>query len=104
MLQKAGIDTKRYKGHSTRGATALAARILGVPLNSIMKQTGWKNLNSFAMYYKKIEKHTSIARVLRHLDWSSLYNQSVLFRHFDGIKIYDDGYTCFGFYLLKCMS
>ena len=52
-LDLAGIDTSKYKGHSTRGASASAARKLGVPINLILKQAGWKNEFSFARYYDK---------------------------------------------------
>ena len=52
-LALAGIDTSKYRSHSTRGATASAAKKLGVPINLIMKQAGWKNEQSFAKFYDK---------------------------------------------------
>ena len=52
-LRMAGIDTSKYRSHSTRGATASAANRLGVPLRLILKQAGWKNQESFARFYNK---------------------------------------------------
>ena len=53
VLELAGIDTGKYGGHSTRGASASAARRLGMSVNLIMKQAGWKAEESFAKYYNK---------------------------------------------------
>ena len=65
ILQKSGIDTKKFKGHSTRGASTSAARLLGSPLNAIMKHAGWRNTTSFAKYYnKRIEKQHNVASTL----------------------------------------
>ena len=52
-MELAGLNVEKYKGHSTRGATASAARRLGVPLNLIMKRASWRNVESFARYYNK---------------------------------------------------
>ena len=41
VLAYAGIDTERYGGHSTRGASTSAAKRLGVPINLILKQASW---------------------------------------------------------------
>ena len=53
VLNKSGLDTSKYKSHSTRGASASAARRLGVPLNLIMKRASWKSAISFAHFYDK---------------------------------------------------
>ena len=53
MLTLVGVDTNRYKGHSTRGASTSAARRLGVPINLILKQASWRSAESFAKYYDK---------------------------------------------------
>ena len=52
-LEISGVDTQKYKGHSTRGATTSAAKRLGVPLNVIMKQASWRSAQSFARFYDK---------------------------------------------------
>ena len=66
MLKVSGIDTERYKGHSTRGASTSAARRLGVPLNLILRQASWKSADSFARFYdKELDKdHTRVAEAL----------------------------------------
>ena len=52
-LSLAGIDTAKYSGHSTRGASASAAKRCGVPINLILRQAGWRNEGSFAKFYDK---------------------------------------------------
>lgn len=52
-LDLAGIDTDRYKAHSTRGAAASTARAMGANLNAIMRNASWKDARSFALYYNK---------------------------------------------------
>ena len=59
ILSMAGIDTSRYKSHSTRGASTSAAKRLGVPINTIMKQASWRSVQSFAKFYdKRLEDDT----------------------------------------------
>ena len=52
-LSAAGVDTAKYKAHSTRGAAASAARAMGANLNAIMRNASWKDAKSFAMFYNK---------------------------------------------------
>lgn len=52
-LEAAGIDTAKYKAHSTRGASASATRSSGVRINLIMKHAGWRCEDSFARHYNK---------------------------------------------------
>lgn len=53
VLSLAGIDTKQFKAHSTRGATASAARDMGVSLNAIMRNASWRDAKTFAVHYHK---------------------------------------------------
>ena len=53
VMRLAGIDTDRYGGHSTRGASTSAAKRLGVPLNLILRQASWRSVQSFAKHYDK---------------------------------------------------
>ena len=53
VLKLSGIDTDKYKGHSTRGAASSAARRLGVPLHLILKQASWRCAESFARFYER---------------------------------------------------
>lgn len=63
-LDLAGIDTKKYRSHSTRGASASATRKAGIRLNLIMKHAGWRCEQSFAKHYNKnidreLARHTA---------------------------------------------
>ena len=49
MLQDAGLGT--YSLHSTRGASATSALLMGLPLNQIVARVGWVNANTFIKYY-----------------------------------------------------
>ena len=56
VLNLAGIDTQRYKGHSTRGASASSAQAMGANLNAIMRTASWRDSHSFAkLYHKSLE-------------------------------------------------
>ena len=56
----AGINTQKYKSHSTRGASVSAAKRLGVPVSLILKQASWKEALSFPRFYDKdIENDTA---------------------------------------------
>ena len=60
ILSLAGLDTNKYKSHSTRGASTSAAKRLGVPINIIMRQASWRSVSSFAKYYnKRLEGETA---------------------------------------------
>ena len=53
VLERAGVNTEKYKSHSTRGASASAARAMGASLNAIMRNASWKDAKSFAIHYHK---------------------------------------------------
>ena len=57
VLADAGIDTVRYGSHSTRGASTSAARVMGVPINTILKQASWKSASSFGRFYNRELEH-----------------------------------------------
>ena len=64
VLQKAGVDTKVYKAHSTRAA-ATSSVYKDVDITTIMKAAGWSNAKTFATYYnKKTEKKTAFGRAV----------------------------------------
>ena len=52
-LQEAGIDTGKYKAHSTRAASTSAAAQRGVPTDTILKAAGWSRMSTFSKFYKK---------------------------------------------------
>ena len=53
VLNRAGIDTNIYKGHSTRAAASSAANKNQVPVSDILTTAGWANENTFRLYYNK---------------------------------------------------
>ena len=54
VLSLAGIiDSSVYTGHSFRSASTSKASRLGVPLDTILSTTDWKNSGTFFKYYKK---------------------------------------------------
>ena len=53
VLEKSGIDTSVFKGHSTRAASASAAATCKVPLSTIMDNAGWSNATTFGRFYRK---------------------------------------------------
>ena len=53
VLRMSGLDTAKFKGHSTRGAAASKAYRIGCNINAIMRLAGWKCSVSFAKHYRK---------------------------------------------------
>ena len=51
MLDLAGIDTKTFKAHSVRGASASAAASAGLTTNQIMKAADWSSESVFQRFY-----------------------------------------------------
>jgi len=52
-MEKAGINTKVFKPHSTRSAAVSKADVRNVPIRDILQKAGWSNTGTFAKYYKK---------------------------------------------------
>lgn len=53
VLRWSGIDTKRFKAHSTRGAATSKACSLGIDMNLLLRQASWKNSETFGRFYNK---------------------------------------------------
>jgi len=53
VLSSAGIDTKKFKPHSTRTAAVSAASNSLVSLDEILSTTGWLPESTFAKFYNK---------------------------------------------------
>ena len=51
MLDLAGIDTKTFKAHSVRGASASAAASAGLTTNQIMNAADWSLESVFQRFY-----------------------------------------------------
>ncbi|XP_046564208.1 uncharacterized protein LOC124273040 [Haliotis rubra] len=52
-LSRAGINTNRFKAHSTRSASVSAAMRSSVPVSDILQRAGWSSAKTFAKYYNK---------------------------------------------------
>lgn len=60
-LNKAGIDTKIFKAHSTRAASTSAVR-RDVDISIILQSAGWSKASTFAKFYNKpVNKDSDIA-------------------------------------------
>ena len=53
VLRLSGVDTVRFKAHSTRAAATSLADFRHVPMDTICKFAGWKSSSTFARYYKR---------------------------------------------------
>lgn len=62
VVENAGIDTKKFKPHSTRAASTLAANTSAVPLVDLLSAAGWKSDCTFAKYCNKVLSKNSFAR------------------------------------------
>ena len=51
MLDLAGIDTKTFKAHSVRGASASAAASASLTTNQIMNAADWSSESVFQRFY-----------------------------------------------------
>lgn len=52
-LNRAGINTNKFKPHSTRSASTSAAAATGASINCIMKAAGWSQESTFRKFYNK---------------------------------------------------
>lgn len=65
VLTRSGIDTTRYKAHSTRAAATSAAKRNAASIDTIMKAAGWKTSNTFAKFYNKpVETNEDFAELV----------------------------------------
>ena len=65
VLELAGIDTHHYRGNSTWGASASAARMMGASLNAVMRNASWRDAHNLAIHYHKtIEDPDQVQRAI----------------------------------------
>jgi len=50
-MQKAGVDTTKFKAHSTRAAATTKAAMSGLTLDEIMKAADWSSEGVFQKFY-----------------------------------------------------
>ena len=60
LMAEAGIDTGKFKAHSTRGASTSKAAALGLSCKEILSMAKWKNKSTFVKHYhRQVEKSVS---------------------------------------------
>ena len=66
VLTDSGIDTSRFKPHSTRAASTSAASNASVSLDDILHTAGWSSESTFAKFYNKpiVKENTFVDKVL----------------------------------------
>ena len=63
-LAEAGIDTTRFKAHSSRSAFSSAAYEAGVALPDTMEAAGWSTVSTFIIFYHKPVCKSSFANAV----------------------------------------
>ena len=51
VLRKSGINISLFSAHSTRSASTSLAKAAQIPLDTIMRNTGWSNYDTFQKFY-----------------------------------------------------
>ena len=53
VLREAGIDTKIFKGHSTRSASTSKAGLAGLSVKDILERGSWTNASTWQRFYNR---------------------------------------------------
>jgi len=64
MMSRAGIDTQRYKSHSTRAASTTKATERGLTFDQLQKCANWTNQSTFQKFYYRPRQHSTFARAV----------------------------------------
>ena len=74
VLTDSGIDTSRFKPHSTRTASTSAASNASVSLDDILRTAGWSSESTFAKFYNKpiVKENTFADKVLSNVNNTNL--------------------------------
>lgn len=51
VLSKSGINTSLFSAHSTRWASTSYAKAAQIPVDTIMRNAGWSNYDTFQKFY-----------------------------------------------------
>ena len=57
VLTEAGIDTKNFKGHSTRSASTSKAGLAGLSVTDILERGSWTNASTWKRFESSAEKY-----------------------------------------------
>ena len=74
VLTDSGMDTFRFKPHSTRAACTSAASNASVSLDDILHTAGWTSESTFAKFYNKpiVKENTFADKVLSNVSNTNL--------------------------------
>ena len=64
VMALAGIDVNHYKAHSTRGASASAARRKGASISQILETGDWSNLGTYQRFYERPVDSTPVGQII----------------------------------------
>ena len=65
-LSLAGIDSRIFSAHSTRGAASSKAAKMGVPIDSILKTANWSRQSTFSRFYHRdLQNHDVVDAVFQ---------------------------------------
>jgi site-specific recombinase XerD len=64
QLEEAGVDTSTFSAHSTRGAAASKAAMLGVPIQSILSAADWTSESNFSRFYRREVAEPTVAELI----------------------------------------
>ena len=64
VMALAGIDVSHYKAHSSRGASASAARRKGASIPQILQTGDWSNLGTYQRFYEKPLDSTPVGQII----------------------------------------
>lgn len=65
MLSRAGIDTRKYKAHSVRGAAASSALDAGVDIATVLLLGRWADVGNFQRFYNRAQYAESVVGMIR---------------------------------------
>ena len=64
VMALAGIDVTYYKAHSSRGASASAARRKGASIPQILQTGDWSNLGTYQRFYERPVDSTPVGQII----------------------------------------
>ena len=63
-MTAAGIDTDKYKAHSTRSAATSKAKAVGLSVSDIIAQANWSRASTFSRFYDRQTHNNDFAKAV----------------------------------------
>lgn len=64
VMTAAGIDTDKYKAHSTRSAATSKAKAVGLSVSDIIAQANWSRASTFSRFYDRQTHNNDFAKAV----------------------------------------